>query len=289
MPDHGRGVSDATKAVVRSLCPPVLWDFGRSVKSRLHETPAPVPRRPFVGPLDSWQEAVERSDGWDADAITTKSLDAALKVRDGLAEWEQDTILSQKILYSPAILAMLVLALSRSRERLSVIDFGGNLATNYYQNRKVLGALAGTRVTWTIVERPIFVELGRQHFARDGLDFHASIDDALRALGGAPDAFLFSGSLQCLAEPIASLDRVAASRVSVLAFDRLLVSPDDAHRVYVQCPDPEYYYPATYPTWCFAKTPFIEYLGAKGYALVEDFTQTPDAQFDHCGMVFVAE
>ena len=79
MPDQGRGVSDVTKAVVRSLCPPVLWDFGRSVKSRLHEkTPAPAPHRPFVGPLDSWREAVERSDGWDADAITAKSLDAAI-------------------------------------------------------------------------------------------------------------------------------------------------------------------------------------------------------------------
>ena len=37
---------------------------------------------------------------------------------------------------------MLMLALSRSRERLRVIDFGGNLATNYYQNRKILGRLA---------------------------------------------------------------------------------------------------------------------------------------------------
>ena len=92
------GVAGVTKAVVRSLCPPVLWDFGRSVKSRLHETPAPAPRRPFVGPLASWQEAVERSDGWDADAITAKSLEAALKVRDGLAEWELDTIVSRKIL-----------------------------------------------------------------------------------------------------------------------------------------------------------------------------------------------
>ena len=282
-------MTDATKAVVRSLCPPVLWDIGRSVKSRLHDTPQPVVHQPFVGPLDSWQQAVARSDGWDADAITAKTLDAALKVRDGLVEWEQDTILSQKILYSPAILAMLALALSRRREHLNVIDFGGNLATNYYQNRKILRRLAGTRVTWSIVERPIFVELGRQHFARDGLEFHASVDEALQALGDTPDAFLFSGSLQCLAEPIATLERVAASGVRVLAFDRLIVSPDDTHRIYVQCPDPDYYYRATYPTWCFAKAPFIAHLGAKGYSLVEDFTQTPDAQFDHCGLVFVAD
>lgn len=291
MPDLARGmagVTDVTKAVARSLCPPLLWRLGHSVKSRFNEsTPARAPWEPFVGPLDSWQQAVERSDGWDADAITAKSLAAALKVRDGLAEWEQDTIVCNKILYSPAILAMLVLAVSRDRTRPSVIDFGGNLATNYYQNRKILAALPARDVQWHIVERPLFVDLGRRHFARDGLAFHPSIDDAVAAVGGAPDAFLFSGSLQCLAEPIATLDRVAALSVPVLAFDRLLVSPGDAHRIYVQRPDPTYYYPATYPSWCFAKAPFIARLREAGYALVEDFTQTPERAFDHCGMVFI--
>jgi putative methyltransferase (TIGR04325 family) len=277
----------ATKAVARSLCPPLLWQLGHSMKSRFHATAEAAPQGPFVGPFDSWQQAVERSDGWDADVITARSLASALAVRDGLVEWEQDTIACDKILYSPAILAMLVLAAARDGGRLDVIDFGGNLATNYYQNRKILGALGGKDVRWHIVERPVFVELGRRHFAHGELAFHPSVDDALAAVGRIPDAFLFSGSLQCLAEPIALLDRVAAAAPPVLAFDRLLVAPDDTHRIYVQRPDPKYYYPATYPSWCFAKAPFIAHLGAAGYALVEDFTQTPDRPFDHCGMLFI--
>lgn len=287
MPELARGMTDATKAVARSLCPPLLWRLGHSVKARFGEQPEAAPQGPFVGPLDSWQQAVERSDGWDAEVITAKSLAAALEVRDGLVEWEQDTIACDKILYSPAILAMLVLAAARGGGRLDVIDFGGNLATNYYQNRKILGALRDRVVRWHIVERPVFVELGRRHFAHDGLAFHSSVDDARAVIGRAPDAFLFSGSLQCLAEPIALLDRVVESAPPVLAFDRLLVAPDDTHRIYVQRPDPTCYYPATYPSWCFAKAPFIAHLDAAGYALVEDFTQTPDRPFDHCGMLFI--
>jgi len=281
---EGNGVA---KAVARSLCPPVLWNLGRSVKTHLQPTPPSAPHRTFHGPYASWQEAVARSDGWDADVITARSLEAALKVRDGEIEWEQDTIPSRKIQYSPAILAMLAIAVQRRRDDLCVIDFGGNLATNYYQNRKILAQLAPTRVRWSIVERPVFAALGNEHFARDGLAFHSSLRDALRAAGRTPDAILFSGSLQCLADPLATLDEVVASGVGVLAFDRLIVSPADEHRVYVQSPDPDYYYPATYPTWCFGKQRFVDHLEANGYRLVEDFTLTPEREFDHCGMVFV--
>src|SRR5439155_15459226 len=108
--------------------------------------------------INSWQLAVDRSDGWDAAVITQKTLEAALQVRDGVVEWEQDTIVSRKILYSPAILALIILALARSNERLSIVDFGGNLATNYFQNRKILEHLAGMPVTWSIVERQILVD-----------------------------------------------------------------------------------------------------------------------------------
>jgi putative methyltransferase (TIGR04325 family) len=287
VPDGAGSIASATKAVARALCPPVLWDFGHQLKSGFRN--APALERPFIGPFDSWGEAVARSDGWDADQITQKALDAALRVRDGLAEFEQDTLLRQKIVYSPTILAFLVLSLARQKFHLDLIDFGGGLATNYFQNRKILAHLDGIPVSWNIIERPSLAELGRQHFAHPGLRFFSSLEDARRTLPGFPEAFMFSGSLQCLEKPMAMLDSVIALGATTLAFDRLIVSPDDEDRVFIQCPDPQVYYRATYPTWCFSKDRFIDRLRAKGFELVEDFTNAPEAHFDHCGMVFLMD
>jgi putative methyltransferase (TIGR04325 family) len=279
----------ATRAAVRSLCPPILWELGHTIKTRLHPPPPPPVRYPlFKGPLSSWTEAVAQSDGWDSAAITAKTFEAALKVQNGEAEYEQDTHVLRNICYSPTILAFLALALSRNRQRLDVVDFGGGLATNYFQNRKILRQLADRPVTWTIVERAAFVELGRRHFARPGLRFVADLEGAVADLAHAPEAILFSGSLQYVAEPMSVLDKAVALGARTLAFDRLLVSPDGAHAIFVQCPDPQLYYPATYPVWCFSKPLFVDHLLRKGFTLVEDFTQQPDARFDHCGLVFVA-
>jgi putative methyltransferase (TIGR04325 family) len=278
----------ATRAAVKSLCPPLLWQLGRSINLRFNPATPPPARYPvFTGPFETWTDAVAQSDGWDSPAITERTLRAALKVRDGIAEFEQDTRVLSKIRYSPTILTVLALALARNPARLDVIDFGGGLATNYFQNRKILEHLGDVAVRWTVVERPVFAELGRRHFEHDGLRFIADVDEAIELAAG--NAFLFSGSLQYLAEPLALLDRVAATGATTIGFDRLLVSPAEQHRIYVQCPDPQLYYPATYPVWCFSKATFVDRLVAGGFRLVEDFTQQPAACFDHCGLVLVAD
>jgi putative methyltransferase (TIGR04325 family) len=280
-------VSNAAKAAARGLCPPLLWQFAHDLKRRFGPPPPP-PHRTFVGPFATWSDAVARSDGWDADVITTKALAAALEVRDGVAEFEQDTIVCDRIHYSATILAFLALALSRGKGRLGVVDFGGGLATTWHQNRKVLRHLADTRVEWNIVERPVFATLGRQHFEREGVRFFASIAEAAAALGDdLPQAYLFSGSLQCVEHPQATLDAAIALGARVLAFDRLIVAPEAEDRIFVQQPDPAAYYAASYPTWCFSRSRFVERLTARGFTLVEDFSEDPGRPFDHCGMIFV--
>ena len=275
------------RTAIKLLCPPVLWDLGRKIKSHLDNDQLPNPL--FRGPVDSWEEAVARSDGWDSSVITAKTLDLALKVRDGVIEFEQDTVIQRTINYSPTILAFIILTLARHKNRLSIIDFGGGLATNYFQNRRILQHLVDTPFMWNIIERPVFAQLGMQHLANSNLRFFLSLDEAVAELPDFPDAFLFSGSLQCVAEPMSLLDKAIALGAKTLAFDRLLVSPVSKHDVFIQHPDPQIYYPATYPVWCFSKDLFIQSLTSKGFSLVEHFTWNPDAHFDRCGMVFVSE
>jgi putative methyltransferase (TIGR04325 family) len=290
--DNGRSlIMEKIKKIARLLSPPILWQLGSLFKSYLNSLHCGSGRSAlcnpgFHGPFSTWEEAEALSNGWDSDIITKKKFQAAIKVRDGLSEFEQDSIMYDKIIYSETILAFLILHMSRHKNKISIIDFGGGLGTNYFQNRKILGGLYNTSVSWNIVELPLLSELGREHFANSQLTFFSDIGDAIRAVRDVADSVLFSGSLQYIPEPFALLDQVIDRGGKLLAFDRLVVSPTENHAVFVHVPHPEYYYPATYPSWCFSKELFIRNLAARGFQLVEHFTRHPDRHFDICGMIF---
>lgn len=223
------------------------------------------------------------SGGWESSTITDSFLASALKVRDGVAEFEQDRNVGGKIIYSPTILAFLVLALARQKDVLSIIDFGGALGSNYFQNRKILRQMSVTSIHWNVVERPVFAKLGREHFQTAELNFYESLRDVLSKVTPVPDGLLFSGSLQCIASPLSVLGQVIDAGVKIIAIDRLLVSPEHEHAVFIQHVPPKISFPVT----CFSRDALIAWFIAKGFTLVEHFTQVPDAHFDICGMIFV--
>jgi putative methyltransferase (TIGR04325 family) len=274
----------SAKDVLRLLTPPILWQMAHRLKSHFW-----LKSGPFEGPFSSWEAAVSRSDGWDSPEITDQTLNAALKVRDGLLEFEQDGVARKKIIYSETILAFLLLVLSRHKDILNIIDFGGGLGSNYFQNRKILRQLAATSVRWNIVERPIFAKLGIEHFQTAELTFYSILDDVLLKVKPIPDALLFSSSLQYVADPFSLLDQVVNVGIRIIALDRLRFWPGYEHAVFIQHPDPNLHYQATYPIWIFSKDTFVAWLVAKGFMSVEHFTSDPDPYFNACGMIFIRQ
>jgi putative methyltransferase (TIGR04325 family) len=272
------------KQILRSITPPILWASMHALKSSFgnqHPT-----RSWFEGPIPSWAEAIMRSDGWDAAVITSKTLESALQVRDGLAEFERDGVVQRTIVYSNAILTGIIFALSSGSKHLRVIDFGGGLGTGYFQNRKILQHLPSVSISWHVVERPDLATLGSQHFERPDLHFSPCLDVINANLEAAPDLFIFSGSFQFIVEPLTLLDQLINIEPRVLVFDRLLVAQSGKHAIFIQHP-PATHYPATYPTWCFAKDLFIEQVIERGFNLIDEFPGDPESRFDHCSMVFV--
>lgn len=278
------------KHAARAIVPPILWELARRLKSGPAGGAGAVAGSSpttFSGPVASWAEARRQTDGWDAPEITSKTLEVSLKVRDGAIAFQQDTVACESVRYSATTLAFLLLVAAGRKERCEVVDFGGSLGTNFYQNRNVLARLGAPEIGWSIVERPDIVALGQEHFRDAGLTFFSSLVELKTTRSAPPEGVLFSGSLQCVEEPWRTLDEAVALGARVLAFDRLLVSPTERHEVYVQRPNPLRYYRATYPAWCFAKAPFIAAVQARGFVLVDQFTDAPRRAFDHCGLVFV--
>src|SRR5712691_6915719 len=89
----------------------------------------------FSGTYESWEAALRDSTGYDAPAIVEKTREALLKVKNGSAAFERDSVLFEKPDYPfPIIAATLKQALA-SDGRLSVLDFGGSLGSSYFQCR----------------------------------------------------------------------------------------------------------------------------------------------------------
>lgn len=208
--------------------------------------------RRFTGDYATWDEARAASRGYDDEAILEKVKQATLHVRAGDAAYERDSVVFDTIQYSWPVLAGLLWAASRSRNRLNVLDFGGSLGTSYRQNRQLLEHLDELR--WNVVEQESYVRVGRELFQTEELRFYPSIDAC--ASDTAPNVVLVSSSLAYVPQPYAVLDALLRHAFEYLIVDRTAFLPD-RDRLTVQNVPP-WIYDASYPAWFLHERRFLD-------------------------------
>jgi putative methyltransferase (TIGR04325 family) len=204
----------------------------------------------LTGQFGSWEEAMRSCTGYDDGFILEKTKTALLKVKNGEAVYERDSVLFDQVQYSWELLASLMWTAARAG-RLHVLDFGGSLGSSYYQNRKFLDTLPDVR--WNVVEQPKHVEVGVDLFSTDTLRFYYSIDDCIRE--NRINLVLLSGVLQYLENPSEILKRLMAIPDAVIIIDRTPFYTGDSDRLFLQTVPPSIY-PATYPCWVFSRQRF---------------------------------
>jgi putative methyltransferase (TIGR04325 family) len=269
-PANRRSAPARLRAALQLLTPPIVWRLVRRGRRR----------GPLEGPFASWDAASQRATGWDSPRIVEQALAAALEVRDGAAAFERDSVAHGQIIYSPTILAALMLAVDRHR-RLEVVDFGGGLGSNYFQNLKLIRALSNAPASWRVVERPALARIGVDQFQTEQLRFH----DDLAAVRLERPVVLFTGSLQYVADAFGLLE-TAMAMTDIIALDRVLVYAEAEHGIFVQRLDAKRFGPVTLPTWCFARAALIDWFAARGFRLVERFEAGPPRRFTNCGLLF---
>jgi putative methyltransferase (TIGR04325 family) len=217
-----------------------------------------------TGDYATWEDALADSDGYDDPHILQQTLAAARQVLTGKAAYERDAVVFAEQEYRyPLLWALYRSALRHGR--LHVLDFGGSLASTYYQHRLVLPT--GSTV-WSVVEQPAHVAAGRVEFATECVSFHESINEAFaeRAL----DVLLLSGVLQSLPDPESLLDEARRLGFASIIIDRLPLMLDDTMRLTVQRV-PGRIYRGSYPAWFFSKTRLLSRL-LPSYHLVAEWT-----------------
>jgi putative methyltransferase (TIGR04325 family) len=277
------------KGIVNQLTPPILVDFYHALRSRggkTHQTgddQQPYLGLHLAGNYASWKEATAHSTGYDAEVILERAKDALLKVKNGEAVYERDSVLFDEIQYSWPLLAGLMWAAAGSGGGLNVLDFGGSLGSTYFQNRAFLAGLQGIR--WNIVEQARQVEVGKQWFEDDQLKFYPDVVSCLAAT--QPQVILLCSVLQYLPDPYDRLDQLLNIPCEYLIIDRTPFWDGSTDRLCVQHV-PSKIYSASYPSWIFSATRFRSHLTSK-WELIADF-DNPDRlpgpiPFAYCGMI----
>lgn len=201
----------------------------------------------YRGPFASWDEARDASMGYDQDAILERIVGATQRVLHGEARYEQDGIAFIADPPPSHALSALMLAAGRSQGRLSVLDFGGGLASHYLRWRPLLEALP--HLSWSIVEQPGYVVAGNRLFAGDPtISFHERIANC----ASIPNAILASSVLQYLPDPHAVLQELARLGSDVIVLDRTLYSEDGRECISTQIV-PRQLGKASYPVWFLSR------------------------------------
>lgn len=245
------------QAQVPQLQPQPVRDFGDSIV--------------FIGDYPTWEEAQQNSTGYDAGVILEKTCAALLKVKNGEAVYERDSVLFDRIQHSFPLLAGLLRAAQAHEGRLSVVDFGGALGSSYFQCRDFLQPVK--EFHWSVVDQPAQVACGQANFASEHLRFFSSVEDCLSVC--RPNVLLLSGVLPYLPTPYALLKQLLQHRISHVIIDRTAFLQSDRERLTVQHV-PSTIYPASYPAWFFSESQFQAAFTTAGYRLVADFPGADD-------------
>ena len=170
--------------------------------------------------------------GYEAENILAKVLTATLKVKRGEAVFERDSVLFDEIEYAWPVLAGLMWAAARNRGVLNVLDFGGALGSNYFQNQKFLRDLTDTR--WNVVEQAHYVQAGQKYIQDGYLRFYQTIEACLQ--DNQPNFVVLSSVLQYLSQPEVVINRLAEIRADTLILDRTCYANQGINPSH-KCPD----------------------------------------------------
>lgn len=260
------------KNLLKSITPPIIIAAIRSFKVQNKD------QEIWSGNYSSWSEAQVSCTGYDSRVILEKCKFALLKVKNGKAVYERDSVLFDEIQHSWGLLVGLQNAALENNGELCVLDFGGSLGSTYYQNRGILSSLK--KFQWCIVEQPHFVACGKENFEDEHLKFYSDVEECL--LNHKPNVLIISGVLQYMEHPYEWLEKLLSLGVKNIIFDRTSFVNNKKDILTVQNV-PESIYNASYPAWFFNKERFLEKI-RKHYKQMLEFDSKCDYPIEINGL-----
>jgi putative methyltransferase (TIGR04325 family) len=208
----------------------------------------------WFGNYSSWASVSAVAGGYDSDIILNITKEAVLKVKNGEAVYERDSVIFDEKQCPYSLLAYLQLSASLKKTALHVLDFGGSLGSTYFQIKEYL--TKEVCASWNVVEQTHYVTCGKEFFEDEVLKFYPSIE----ACKAAKEISLvvLSSVVQYLEKPHEFLKQLANHGFDFLIFDRTAFNDKAGDRLTLQIV-PADIYPASYPSWFFDQKLFLSH------------------------------
>jgi putative methyltransferase (TIGR04325 family) len=219
----------------------------------------------WEGDYSNWKEALSKSTGYDSNEIISKVSNSLLKVKNGEAAYERDSVLFDKIQYDWPVLSVLMWVAAVHGGRLNVMDFGGSLGSLYFQNRRFLQHIK--EVKWNVIEQDQFVKCGKEFFEDDTLKFYDDITSC--SSENSINLIMLSSVLPYVEDPYNLLKKLLEVNVRYFLIDKLPLIDRETDRITVQ-KVPSSIYNASYPAWFFSKKKFMGFI-KPNFDIVSEF------------------
>ena len=250
--------------IPRQVIPPFLLPVFRKLKKN-KPVDSGKPKYGWFGDYPNWEYAKTDCTGYDYPAILEKVISSVLKVKNGEAAFERDSVLFDKPDYSFPFLSALMWITGQCKGKLNVLDFGGSLGSTYFQYKLFFDKID---VKWNIVEQKEFVSKGKQYIEDDNLKFYYSISDCLKE--HKPECLILSSVLQYLEEPYAQLNQMLGYGFNYILIARTAFINGNDDLLTVQR-IPSQIYDASYPAWFLSFQKFLYAMEKNAYELVFEF------------------
>lgn len=245
----------------------LFYDLLKKVYNKLY---TPTKTDGWFGNYPDWASAEKLCTGYNSENILETVKNAVVKVKNGDAVYERDSVLFDEIQYSQPLIDAFKKIAKENSQLLDVVDFGGSLGSSFFQNRSFLSDIKQLR--WSVVEQKHFVDSGKQYIEGEQLKFYYSIDDAL--IVQKPQVLFLSSVIQYFEKPYDLIEKCLTYDFDYIIIDRTAFIESENERITIQIV-PEFIYKASYPAWFFNEEKFINAF-APYYKLINEF----DSKFD---------
>lgn len=242
----------------------------KNIKLWLYRLKHPAKKDGWFGNYPTWNDAQKECSGYENKVILEVVKNAILKVKNGEAVYERDSVLFDEIQESENLSNIFNSISQNNQHQLNLIDFGGSLGSSYFQHKKLLNS--SILFNWNIVEQKHFVDCGKKYFENKELHFFNSIDEAIAK---HQSKVLFASSvIQYFEKPYELINTILNFDFEYIIIDRTGFIDAEKERITKQIV-PKSIYEASYPCWFLNEQKFIEAFSNK-YNLEIDFPSAFD-------------
>lgn len=230
----------------------------------------------LIGNFKSWKEALKNSKGYSDKLIFNKTKKSFEKVLKGIASYERDSV----AFYTDNPNKELINIISRivkKKNKINICDFGGSLASSYFQNIKFLNK---NKIVWNIVEQKSYVQYAKKKIKIKNLNFFSDLEKVLKK---KIDLIIFSSVLQYLEDPYKVLGEISKKKIKhIIVLRTPFTSKSDLLKIQII---PKHIYNSSYPVRIFNFKRFIFLMKKYGYGVKQKIdTKEKLANYNYKGL-----